>query len=158
MSPSSTPTILFDSDVVRSALERMRQAEPSGDNPLRNLVWIRRQVEAQGAQVSSSAVEFALNHALTDTIQNSISHLRKIEGITPPDDQAREAALDALRRDFSCGNAELEAWSILYYRFVRVDLNLQVKDIAHVLDRKSSACESSYGARLLPPNAGIEPS
>jgi tetratricopeptide (TPR) repeat protein len=137
MLSNSTTTVLFDSDVVRSALERMRQAEPPGDNPLRNLVWVRKQVESQGAQVSSSAVEFALNHVLADTIQNNVSHLRRIEGLSSPNDKTREAAYDALRGDFSHRNAELEAWSILYYRFVRVDLNLQIQDIARVLGANS---------------------
>jgi tetratricopeptide (TPR) repeat protein len=134
MTSHHAATLLFNSDVVRSALERMRQAEPSGDNPLRNLVWVRKQIETQGPQVSARAAEFALNHALTDTIQQSINHLRRIEGLSQLGDDTRETAIETLRRDFSHGNAELEAWSILYYRFVRVDLNFQMQDIARALD------------------------
>lgn len=122
-SDPSSP-LLFDQNSVRHVLERMRQAEPLGDTPLRRLVWVRQQIHAQGPHSSRAGLELALATTLTTLI---------VEKLVGEADDTREASLTALKQDFSCNNVALEAWSLLYYRYVRIDLNLQVQDIVHTL-------------------------
>jgi len=131
---TETYSILFDQASVHYVLERIRQAEPIGVTPLRNLVWLRRQIEAQGPQPSLAAIETALSDALARLVEQNLSTLRLLEGViqTSPI-QTRASVLNVLRQDFAHSNDELEAWSVLYHRYVRLDLNLQVQDIANTL-------------------------
>lgn len=134
MRPDPTFPPLFDQNAVRHVLEQMRQAEPFGDTPLRRLVWVRQQIDAQGAQSSRTGMELALATTLTTLITNKLAYHRHIEKLAGEADETRESSLAALQRDFSRNNVALEAWSLLYYRYVRVDLSLQVQDIVQALD------------------------
>ena len=131
---NETPVIpLFDETTVYRTLERLRQAKPLGDTPLRHLVWIRQMIERSGPVVSPVGVEVVLGMALAGLIEENLVRLRAVEGLADGGQRDREAALAALREDFSRANAELEAWSVLYHRYVLLDLNLRVQDIAHTI-------------------------
>jgi len=96
-------------------------------------VWVRQQIEARGPAASPVEVDVALSTVLNTCIEDSLHHHRALVGVAPPSSQDRTVALDWLRQDFRQGNRELEAWSTLYYRYVRLDLDLQVQDIAAIL-------------------------
>src|SRR5688572_20162522 len=127
-------TLTFDQNAVRHVLERMRQAEPLGDTPLRRLVWVRQQIDPQGPHSSRTGVELALSSTLINLITQNLNHLRMVEQLSGEAAATREAGIAALADDFSRSNAELEAWSVLYYRYVRIDLNLQIQDIVRALN------------------------
>ncbi|GEM_PF-3222789 len=132
---SERPTLpLFDEDSVRYALERLRRAEPLGESQLRSLVWIQQQIDTSAPVASHAGLEVALWAALTGIIEQNLAHLRAVEGLANLTRTNREAALEDLRRDFARSNTELEAWSVLYYRYVRLDLDLHVQTLAHILN------------------------
>ncbi len=150
-------SLFLDQTAVHDALEALRQAEPLRDNPLRRLVWIRQQVDAFGPQPSATGVDVAMGAALTDLIEDNLSRLRTLEGVLPYDEADRAASLDALRADFAQSNTELQAWSTLYYRFVRLDLDLQAQDIATALGTDSSPGAPPAGPRLPSPDGNAGP-
>jgi tetratricopeptide (TPR) repeat protein len=126
---------LLDEAAVRDALERIRQAQPVGDNPLRRLIWIQRQVEDRGPVASPVEVDAALWQCLTDLISGRLGELRSQLGLPwEPDAADREMDIAALQQDFKQGNVELEAWSALYYRYVQIDLDLHVQEMAQLVD------------------------
>jgi tetratricopeptide (TPR) repeat protein len=134
---SSIPVPLFNHTDLRHALEKLRQAEPLGDSPLRRLVWVRHRVGASGPPPTPEAFEMALGEAVTHLIEENLGYLRQIEESRCSPLETRQAEMEALRSDFASGNIKLEAWSALYYRYVRVDLNLRVQDIAYTLNADS---------------------
>ncbi|MGF1505349.1 MAG: AAA family ATPase [Anaerolineae bacterium] len=71
--------------------------------------------------------------ALADAITDRLNALRKIEGLSAVDPMCTRIQAEAdLGMDFSQGSVPLESWSVLYYRYVRVDLDMQVQDIERI--------------------------
>lgn len=130
-SPIAVP--LFDPSDLRDALEKLRQAAPVSDSPLRTLVWVRHRMEESGPTATSAAFEVVLGEAMAELIEDNLARLRQLEGLPSYPVGQREAELEALRCDYAQNNVELEAWSALYYRYVRVDLSLRMQDIAYTL-------------------------
>lgn len=120
---------LIEEGTIRDALERIRKSEPLGDSPLRNLVLVWQRLESVGPLPVSSAIDVAAREVLFGLIGDNLARLRRLEGLPEPDD-TRQAQLAALAADFTWNNIELEVWSALAYRFVYLDLNLLVQDIA----------------------------
>jgi hypothetical protein len=114
---------------VINALERLRQARPLGtDHPLTHLISLR----APSPSWPPSAVsrDWAVYDGLSRLIAHRLARQRRLCGLTG-DLRCTEHGLllERLRADFACGNAELEAWSLLYHRYVRVDLDLTLEQI-----------------------------
>lgn len=147
----STTIHLFGHADLRDALEKLRQAKSLGSNPLQKLVWVRCKAEGSGPAPTPMAFEIALGEAFTQLIEENLTHLRQLEGLRLSLPETREAELEALLDDFSRGNVELEAWSLLYYRYVRVDLNLRVQDVAYMLqvDSRQVRRRLTHGCRRL---------
>jgi tetratricopeptide (TPR) repeat protein len=122
--------LLVDSRAVRRALEKIRQAEPLGKSPLANLAWIRQRLEGRAPAASREAVELAIQVALTDLIEDELARLRAAEGIPHQAPARREAAVEAIRADFSQANVELEAWSAIYHRYALTLVQFSIQEIA----------------------------
>ncbi len=149
---SGQPTVpLFDESTVHHALECLRQARPPGDTPLRRLVWVQERIDRHSPTVSPIELDVALGEALTSLIEENLGRLRAVQGLPTDPAGDREAALDRLRDDFAQANTELEAWSLLYYRYVRLDLDLQVQQIARTLNLtpRQARRRLGYGYRRL---------
>lgn len=113
---------------VADALDAMRQARPLGSkHPLTNFLSLRGFTVEHGENAATDAAIFA---TLSATIRRRVSHYRQRHGLGfAPDDSGM------LRADFTVGSRELEAWSILYYRYVRVDLDLSVEQIKRMANQ-----------------------
>lgn len=133
MKPPPAVPILSENDVLQ-ALERLRQAEPFGDSPLRGLLWVHQHVSARGAGGSTLSEDVALGDLLVSVIEENLAALRAVEGLATEPGATRREVITALKQDFAQRNAELEAWSVLYHRYVAVTLDLQVKALARVLN------------------------
>src|ERR1041384_4243586 len=98
---------------VRTALEAMRHAKPLGlVHPLAHFLSIR----GNARQFSSAAeADSTIFRSLSHLIRHRLNHQREIvslptiasyhDGVTLPEDYRQR-------------NPELEAWSLLYYRYV----------------------------------------
>lgn len=118
--------------LVRAALDGLRQAAPLGDHALAGFVVVQRRLHAPEAVRGPAATDHAIAQALVERIVAGLDALRALEGLPPiAAVGGRRAEVEAaLREDFRRGNAELEAWSALYHRYVRVDLDLQMQAFA----------------------------
>ncbi len=147
---------LFDWGDVRRALDRLRRAEPLGDTPLRHLAWVNQRLGHRGPTASSVELDVALGSALAELIEQNLGYLRRVEGLSPSSPEDRALELNALQADFAQANTELEAWSALYYRYIRPDLNLQLQDIALLLktDPRQLRRRLTHGYRRLTERLG----
>lgn len=149
MTEEQTPP-LYDEATIRMTLRRWRQARPLSDSPLKQLVWVRQRLDQRRPHTNRD-IGLELGEALADLIEQNLSHHRRVEGLPPPTDGDREVSLDELRADFTRENAELEAWSVLYYRYARMDLDLAAQTIANELniDERQVRRRAQHGYRRL---------
>lgn len=70
---------------------------------------------------------------LNQLIETKLIYYRQLYRLRLPDDNdTRDEVMDALRRDFYSANEHLEVWSILYHRYVRVDLNISTDELEDI--------------------------
>src|SRR5258708_38215768 len=92
--------------------------------------WLR-QNRIGGPWRAGVASDVQVFRSLTRLICCHLRRQRRIlELVDPRAHQTQETALAAVRQDFACDNPELEAWSLLYYRYVRIDLGLSVERLS----------------------------
>jgi len=123
---------------IEKALDLLQQAERLNRSPLLQLEILRQHLEREGRSASRAACEIALGQLLAELVTRELEATRRMENVPDPKPRSRgsRAAEEAqLRHDFAHGNAYLEMWSCLYYRYLRPDLDLRLQDFetaAHV--------------------------
>jgi len=71
---------------------------------------------------------------LIGTIGRCYNKLRQTVGFIPATThEPRNQALAMLHEDFMAANKELEAWSLLYHRYVRIDLDLSLQAVSRLV-------------------------
>lgn len=127
----------LDAKAVREVLEALRQAVPLDDHLLGDFLIVREQLQTPEAIAGEVAAAQVIYTMLVERITASLERLRTVEEIenVAGADIGRAAAEVALIADFGTDNVELEAWSVLYHRYVRVDLDWQVQDIARLVSQ-----------------------
>lgn len=102
-------------NLLEHALRALQQAEV----PPPELLHLAVLAQTEGAtQVEQS---LALESLLNQLVGQALTEQRKAEGLRlalPNVSQSRDALLKELSADFGCGNAVLESWSALYYRYL----------------------------------------
>jgi tetratricopeptide (TPR) repeat protein len=125
---------LLDDRLIHHTLEHLRRAEPIQSASLRRLAWINRAIQEAPSVIGLTRLSTLVADLIFGVITDSLIRLRKLYDLpAPAESDTRQTRIEALHTDFSMGNSELEAWSALYYRFVCLDLNLQVQEMAHHL-------------------------
>src|SRR5690606_17794288 len=117
---------------VRRALENMLRGTPSdSDLSLLHLTLVDVFLIDIHIPPMEYPREFAVGRILSDLIIRELTKHRGNFGLPAPDEAATLAdAKDAIHRDGKCHSMTLTGWSILYYRYVRADLNLLPGDYA----------------------------
>jgi tetratricopeptide (TPR) repeat protein len=111
---------IIEVESVRSALDAMRNAEPLGTaHPLSQFLSIRPYTLG-GAAGSDSAI---FGH-LSQIIRRRLARHREVQHI-----ETISSGPEQLSHDFQANSDELQAWSMLYYRYVRVDLDLSYEKL-----------------------------
>ncbi|MBX3061357.1 MAG: hypothetical protein KF726_00175 [Anaerolineae bacterium] len=119
----ATPCVEIDS--VVAALESMRQGRRlETTHPLTQFISIHQNTTA--TLEGLVAAEVRIFRHLARHIQRQLNRHRENHSLAPI-----AAAEVRVREDFEVGSAELEAWSTLYYRYVRIDLDWSVERLAH---------------------------
>lgn len=105
---------------IQQALMAIRYAKPLVDSPLLDLDALTLQLRAEGLPDSPQTREWLLARHLDDIVCGQLERLR---GSGPASSTSRDALTTAqelawLEADFQTGQPELEAWSIVYCRFL----------------------------------------
>src|SRR5258708_5037645 len=122
--------LYLEDQSVWTALEAMRQAKPLGlAHPLTSFITLHPlPVARHPAVIEGGAAQDAVIFArLSNFIQHRLDHHRAVANLVDIPARTDKARIEA---DFSVQNDELEAWSILYYRYVRVDLDYSLERLA----------------------------
>jgi tetratricopeptide (TPR) repeat protein len=117
---------------TQQALDALRSGHGLRAHPLQICLTVLARLESPYALRGDAAVQVAVFDYLKTVISERLTDLRQPYNLSP----AGSACLDDdLKCDFDHRNMELEAWSFLYYRYVCVDRDLSVQQIADLTDR-----------------------
>ncbi|HVO70981.1 MAG TPA: tetratricopeptide repeat protein [Aggregatilineaceae bacterium] len=118
---------ILQEKAVEQALEAMRAGQVLHRHPLQFFLSVLTRLESPDVLGSDFALQVAAFEHLVEVIVGRLEQLRQLYDLGPPDYYCSE---DRLEEDFQQGNSELEAWSLLYHRYVCVDRNLSMQAIA----------------------------
>lgn len=106
-------------DLTPTLLERALRALQQAEAPPAEL--LRLAVLAQTESTTRVEQSLALEALLSRSVERALMAQRQAEGLPAAPSRTapnRAALLQALAADFGCGNATLESWSALYYRYL----------------------------------------
>jgi hypothetical protein len=112
-----------------------RVGRPLPETPLTALGIFRAYLHNQLDGImprSKTVIDFLLMELLNNKINTELNRQRQIYQLSPVEAACLDTALANLKQDFQVGSPELEGWSLLHYRYVRVDLALEWPQIAVV--------------------------
>lgn len=116
--------------VVEEALKSLRQGRSLAGSPLRHLAWVHDYAARHHIVSGPAGQSAALRHVLAEEIIRELLRHRLLNDLPADLPDTRAALLDALRSDAAQNNMELSGWSALYYRYICIELDLQVGEIA----------------------------
>lgn len=140
--------VLVELQHVRSALRHLARHQSPARNPLAELACVRQAACRSGFDLSREAREFELGRLLEELVVAELERLRQQAGLAgtgAPRDLRRWPAGARIRADFEKEQPELEAWSALYHRYLRPDLNLSLQDLSALLPAR---CRRTIQRRL----------
>lgn len=118
---------------LKRVLDAARAARPLPATPLKAFFSVRQHAPDASFIAPDAATDVALLEWLTAQVTDGLNRQRQHYHLTPSEIGAPLAdALDQMAQDFRWGAVELEAWSVLFYRYVRVDLNLSWEQIEEI--------------------------
>ncbi len=112
---------------VEQALEAMRTGSDMRDHVLYSFLSVRERLLEPYEIAGQAALQVAVFDLLSSVIVDRFSRIRAAVNLPPPDPAG---ANFQIATDFSCSNAELEAWALLYLRYVCIDQALSMTGIA----------------------------
>jgi hypothetical protein len=121
---------------VRQVLESMRTAQPEPASPTLYALCLVQRIACELDFLSGDFVfQQALEYLLAALITVGLAHHRRVMGLPPVcRAETRQQALEALKRDTRSGSRELLSWSLLYYSYVRVDLDFTSSQLAQAVN------------------------
>lgn len=118
---------LLDEKSVVQALEAMRTGRPLDDHPLRFFLSVNARSMPPHMLIGDMAVQWAVFEHLTRLILHRLEHLRSLYELQPPELICQKLSIE---EDFRHANPELEAWSVLYHRYVCTNYALSMQELA----------------------------
>ena len=115
---------------LKQVLEAARAAWPLPETPLKETAVFRGRLARSQSPLSRDVVDYLLLDWLNSLIIIGLKTQRMYYNHCKIETNTLRAALACLAQDFRQHAAELEAWSLLYFRYVRVDLGLSWEQLA----------------------------
>lgn len=138
-------TPCLDQTTVESALDSLRSGK---DLPMNHPLTQFVSILPPGSRFEAKArpiIQTRIFDHLVETIHQHLNHLRRMSNLPPVNRDEKETGLE---RDFNHDNEDLHAWSVLYHRYVRVDLGLSVKAIQDATNQGERTVYRRHGLGL----------
>jgi tetratricopeptide (TPR) repeat protein len=121
---------------VRDTLDAMLYGTvPQPSNALEALLIVDVLLSQPEVPLTDNPRSFAIKHILTDAITHQYTNHRQKLGLPVlVPDAAVGIAVQAIQQESQTQNQELLSWSLLYYRYVRVDLCLSLAVISGAMN------------------------
>lgn len=122
---------------VRAALDSLIGILPAlpQSNALRSLLLVDEILNRPDFPHMEHSRAFAVYHVLTSIITENLIHRRQILALTPPNDtMSLGDAQKDISRDAQSGSPDLIAWGLLYFCYVRVELNITLAEFARLIN------------------------
>ncbi len=117
----------IDEYLVREAVNALQTMKPLSTS-LMNIRLVDEIVADPTFPCGEDCRQYALNLLLVTTIAREYAAQRQVcGGLTPAQTETRAEALRSIASDSQRDNTALLAWGWLYYRFVRVDLEIDAQ-------------------------------
>ena len=121
----------LDTVHLKHVLDAIHYSQIIPDTPLKQFTTVQYLLGGIEPMAEGIACDVALVDWLNTTIRQELAFHRQHYDLPIPELLAlRPHALNNLKSDFKQQNVELEAWSVLYFWYVRVDLALGWKGVA----------------------------
>jgi tetratricopeptide (TPR) repeat protein len=138
---------------LKRVLDAIRLARTLPPTPLQTFRAVEQfRLESMSGNQSVTD-EYVVAAWLMSEITAGLDHQRTLYALEPPRSQVDlKVASTQVENDFRQDAVELEAWSVLYYRYVRVDLGLdwaQLSDAGHQIQRTLRRRQEHGLTRLL---------
>lgn len=125
--------LMLSRDDLEHVLQAILTAQPLGSTPLKELACFQARIHQEqhlGEVITSAVEDYLLIEWLNRSITTALNQHRRHYRLPPAGrNTARPAAQRALSADFRQNSVELEAWSLLYFRYVRVDLEWSLEEL-----------------------------
>jgi predicted ATPase len=116
-------------ETVRDALRAVHYGKPLGNSPLLYMRIVAERQHAAGGASTAQGLEWELGHVLDRFSHAKLTQVRAQACIISLGGNTAEAELAQLRQDFQVGHPDLEAWSLLHFRYLGV-ARLPMEDLA----------------------------
>lgn len=127
------PSLTLSLDDLEQVLHPIVTAQHLGATPLKQLLCFQVCLANEhhlGEVITPAVEDYLLIEWLNRIISTALNSHRRYYRLTPAGRIiARPAAQRALMSDFRQHSIELEAWSLLYFRYVRVDLDWALEEL-----------------------------
>ncbi|MBN1963904.1 MAG: tetratricopeptide repeat protein [Anaerolineae bacterium] len=119
---------------LRRVLAAIANGNPLPATPLREFLVVRSRLQQQDVMADDvRAADYIVTEWLIEEITAALAWQREHYHFPPPRyDSPADVATKALQLDFSQGSEELQAWSLLFFRFARFDLALTQKTFEEI--------------------------
>lgn len=117
----------LDVEATARLLEAMRAGQDFYDHPLTYFLSVSESLTAPHALTGDSAVQAAVFNHVISIITERLHQLQA--------QYADEKTVPDIVSDFRQNNTELQAWSLLFHRYVAVDEDLSMQDIAALVNQ-----------------------
>ena len=115
---------------LKSLLDAGRLGRKLPETGLKETIGFEIACGGRRALMSRDAQDYHLLEWLNHLIRSSLGEQREFHHLKTPNLNGRHEDLGTLAGDFRQSSKELEAWSVLYYYFVRVDFDLSLQQLA----------------------------
>ncbi len=138
---------------IRQALRAMSYQAPTGDfEVMLHLHLIDCLVGEEWRNASSLLRQYTLNLAIIRIVTETLTHHRRVFGLPAPDlHESVEQAKQSIRTDYAIGSQPLMIWSLLFYRYVRIELDWSRKMFCEILnvDERTITRHTTQGIEAL---------
>ncbi len=129
--PSGKRRPVITQQSVEAALHTLiyTTTDTSAAAGLRSLVLVKEYLQNPARPPANDLRMYAVKAILCEIITDRLNHFRQMAGVSPLSPVVdRNAALQSIVEDSRSNNPEFVGWSLLYHRFVRVDLGISLND------------------------------
>jgi tetratricopeptide (TPR) repeat protein len=119
---------------VRMALDGLVHPTVSTVSPLESLLLVDQFLANPDFPATAGARSFAVHYILTTMITEQLRRHRRALSLTDPElEMTPVTGLEALQADAAHRGPDLIGWSLLYHRYVRVDLHLNIERLLETI-------------------------